>query len=181
MTRHSDTDAELAAFYALVPAMKDCRGLCWISCGPADMSGRERQRIRGRGIRITSSDTARQEPAFFCEALTGEGRCAVYDIRPMACRLWGATKDMPCPYGCQPERWLSEGEGFELTMRALAAGGSTVSPGDAERMIGDYRANRGGARALWGRLSATGRAGVGRRAAEHGQVLPPEVASRPRR
>lgn len=166
MTRHSDADAELAELYARVPAIPDCRGLCWVSCGPADMSDRERQRIRGRGIRITPSDVARQEEGFFCEALTGEGRCAAYDIRPMACRLWGVTEDMPCPYGCQPERWLSEGEGFELTMRALAAGGSTVSPGDAERMIGDYRAGRGGVRALWSRLSAAGRAGVARRVLE---------------
>ena len=180
MTRHSDTDAELAALYARVPAMKDCRGLCWVSCGPADMSDRERQRIRGRGIRITPSDVARGEEGFFCEALTREGRCAVYDIRPMACRLWGVTEDMPCPYGCQPERWLPEGEGFELAMLAIAAGGG-LTPANAERMIGDYRADRGGVRALWSRLSAAGRAGVARRVREHGQVLPPQVASRPRR
>lgn len=180
MTRHSDTDAELAALYARVPAIPGCRGLCWISCGPADMSDRERQRIRERGIRITLSDIAkRADKAFFCEALTREGRCAVYDIRPMACRLWGVTTDMPCPYGCQPERWLSEGEGFELIMRAIAAGGG-LSPAGVERMIGDYRADRGGVRAYWSRLSAAGRAGIARRVLEHGQVLPPEVASRRR-
>lgn len=35
-----------------------------------------------------------------CPVLSADGRCTQYADRPMICRLWGATPDMPCPHGC---------------------------------------------------------------------------------
>jgi Fe-S-cluster containining protein len=115
--------------YARVPAIPDCDGRCWISCGPADRSQREDQRIRAAGIRITPADEAGAQPGrYYCEALTAGKQCAVYDIRPMSCRLWGATEGMKCPYGCVPEGgWLTDQEGLELITEAMRAGGSHLS------------------------------------------------------
>src|SRR2546429_6087610 len=31
------------------------------------------------------------------------GRCTVYEVRPMICRLWGMVEGMQCPHGCVPE------------------------------------------------------------------------------
>ena len=38
------------------------------------------------------------------------GDCRVYPVRPMLCRLWGLVKKMACPWGCVPERWLTDEE-----------------------------------------------------------------------
>jgi hypothetical protein len=102
MTR-SQKDAALAELYAQVPSIPACDGRCWVSCGPIEMFDRERQRIRERGVKISDADVAMQSvDTFYCEALK-DGRCMVYDIRPMICRIWGAVEDMPCPFGCVPE------------------------------------------------------------------------------
>lgn len=56
--------------------------------------------------------------------LTDEGRCSVYDVRPMVCRLWGLVPSMRCPYGCKPEGgYLSEREGMRMLLEANAIGG----------------------------------------------------------
>jgi hypothetical protein len=41
-----------------------------------------------------------------------EGRCAIYDDRPLVCRLWGAIPTMRCPFGCEPP--LTDEEGRAL-------------------------------------------------------------------
>lgn len=38
------------------------------------------------------------------------GRCTAYDARPLVCRSFGVSRKLPCPWGCQPERWLTEKE-----------------------------------------------------------------------
>jgi Fe-S-cluster containining protein len=49
------------------------------------------------------------------------GRCSVYAIRPMICRLYGVTDEMPCPHGCTPERMLTEHQAMELMDDAMRA------------------------------------------------------------
>ena len=56
--------------------------------------------------------------------LTAEGRCSVYSIRPLICRIWGAAEGIPCVFGCQPERLLSKEEA-DVLMREVQA----LSPG----------------------------------------------------
>jgi len=58
-----------------------------------------------------------------CALLNPLGQCNVYDLRPFVCRLYGLTKELACPYGCQPERWLSKDE-----MRALFDELSDIDP-----------------------------------------------------
>lgn len=90
------------------------------------MSDRERQRIRAAGTRITPCDEAlAQAGRFWCDALTADKRCAVYELRPMICRLWGATESLPCIYGCVPEggRRLPDTEAYRLIAEAMRIGG----------------------------------------------------------
>jgi Fe-S-cluster containining protein len=118
-------DAALQELYDRIPAIPDCTGRCWTSCGPIDMSGRERQRIRQAGYRITPADEARtRADTYWCEALTTGKRCAVYEMRPLICRLWGVMESLPCPYGCRPEGgWLPDVVGYRLITEAWRIGG----------------------------------------------------------
>lgn len=54
--------------------------------------------------------------------LLKEGVCSQYLIRPFICRLWGLTQHLKCPYGCTPDRWLSEAEAHNLALRVMALG-----------------------------------------------------------
>jgi Fe-S-cluster containining protein len=48
-----------------------------------------------------------------CTMLKG-GRCLGYEARPLVCRLFGVVPKMKCPWGCEPERWLTDEEGWAL-------------------------------------------------------------------
>jgi hypothetical protein len=121
----SQMDAELQKLYDQIPAIPDCDGRCWTSCGPINMSDRERQRIRGAGYRITPYRQAMAKVnTYYCEALTEGKQCAVYGMRPMVCRLWGAVENLPCVYGCVPENgFLPEAEGYRLIAESMRIGG----------------------------------------------------------
>lgn len=43
-----------------------------------------------------------------------DGRCSVYNARPMICRLFGAVEGMICKHGCKPADLLTDDEGFDL-------------------------------------------------------------------
>lgn len=105
MSRWSDAmDAHFAGLYAQVPDV-GCKGLCSDSCGPIGMHPYERARIRRAGVRIPPPEEALAELVatgdYTCPALV-DGRCSVYELRPMLCRVWGASEAMPCPHGCRP-------------------------------------------------------------------------------
>jgi Putative zinc- or iron-chelating domain len=166
---HSQADAELQALYDQVPDIPECDGRCQISCGPLDMSTRERQRIRAAGVRITPGHEAlARAGTFWCEALR-DGRCSVYELRPMVCRLWGATEDMPCPYGCVPAGGhLPARVGVTLLARSVRAGGG--GPPEMNAMTGEeFEAAVAGRwfQQAMGDAHAAGRAGVRQR------VVPP--------
>lgn len=101
---------QLDELYAELPKI-ECKGLCAESCGPVPMGRVEWQRVcRAGGERAAKSDLV-------CPYLEDE-RCAVYEVRPMMCRLWGVVDEMPCLWGCKPERYLTREEGFEFVRRA---------------------------------------------------------------
>jgi hypothetical protein len=186
VTRHSDTDAALQELYDQIPAIPDCKGRCWVSCGAIEMSDRERQRIRSAGYRITPAQEALANlDTFWCEALAGDGRCAVYEMRPLVCRLWGAVEDMPCPYGCRPERMLTSEEGMNLVMQSLAIGGDPTgligSTADADAAMAAWRANRNGMRHVYDDAMQRGRRGVLLRLDELGEELPAAITRRTRK
>lgn len=144
VVRRRDIDAALAGIYARIPAIPDCDGRCWISCGPIGMTSRERARIRQAGYRITpEAEALASAETFWCEALTAGRRCAVYELRPLVCRLWGAVEDMRCPFGCVPEGgFLPAEEGWQMIAEAEAVAGHGLRPSaaDMERLAGRQRA-----------------------------------------
>ncbi|MFG3438396.1 YkgJ family cysteine cluster protein [Nonomuraea sp. NPDC047897] len=125
--KRSDMDAALDGLYAEVPDV-GCKGLCHQACGPIGMNPREHQRIRERGVKIPHRRDALAELGetgdYTCPALDKDNRCSVYDVRPMLCRLWGATETMPCAYGCRPAEGdlLTDAEGHALLAHSLDVG-----------------------------------------------------------
>lgn len=88
--------------------------------------------------------TLLREGHYTCPALQ-DGQCSVYDVRPMICRVWGASEDLVCPYGCRPEpgrRRLTSAETLALLDAARTAG-TPEQPKTAEeyeRILADPRA-----------------------------------------
>lgn len=97
----------LDLLYARVPDMADCKGKCADSCySPFDYGEAERLRIEARAKkRLVPGDTCKS-----CSMLTAEGRCSVYDLRPMICRLFGTAPMLRCQHGCRPTRWLADND-----------------------------------------------------------------------
>lgn len=115
----------LERIYKAVPKV-DCKGLCTESCGPVPMSELEHARIRVRGVVIPVLSEAltaiKNGEAPTCPALQ-DGRCSVYAVRPLICRMWGAVESMPCPYGCEVTPGLLVDEGAKMLIeRSLRAG-----------------------------------------------------------
>jgi hypothetical protein len=163
----SQADAGLQELYDRIPRIPDCDGRCWTSCGPIGMSDRERQRIRQAGYRITPYEQAmRRAETYRCEALTGDRRCAVYEMRPLICRLWGTVESMPCVFGCVPEGgFLSDAEGYWLVGEAMRIGGGAAPGLGTVEEIREIM-KRDHIRAELDRISDRGRRGDRQRAAE---------------
>ena len=177
MPPNHETDAKLQALYDQVPVISSCKGRCWLSCGPMDMSDRERTRIKAAGFKITPGRIAKQQAdTFWCEALGPDGRCAVYDLRPMVCRLWGTIQSMACPHGCVPDGgFLPEAGGLRLLIAAQNTGGCDVNyatPEELEKALSHQKT-----RALLYDIATLGR-GDQARAEAYGTELPAEVRSR---
>jgi len=121
----------LAHLYKQLPKVQ-CRGLCQEACGPIACSETEAAIMaRHAGKPLTfDARTGR------CNYLNANGRCSVYAVRPLVCRVFGASKKLPCVWGCKPkEPLLSEAEEGLLFLRVLEVGGGqpTMSiPDDPE-------------------------------------------------
>lgn len=126
-------DGALNVLYEWVPSVA-CKGLCHYVCTTVDAGPRERQRIADAGVTLPLF-VVDGEHGHTCPALV-DGRCSVYDVRPMICRLWGASSVMPCPHGCEPDGDLSPGQVLELIGRALNVG--SVDPVDVEALVAEY-------------------------------------------
>jgi uncharacterized protein len=107
-----ETEA-LERVYQKIPAIA-CKRLCWVACGLIEGSRVENWRldqVTGSvfGVVVVGAD---QRP--YCEFLTRERECRVYGLRPLMCRLFGIAKELPCPHGCIPERYLDHFEVQQL-------------------------------------------------------------------
>jgi Fe-S-cluster containining protein len=94
----------LDAIYRQLPEVR-CKGLCQASCGPILMSEAEWQRIR----EAVGGKLPKMAEDLTCPLLVN-GRCSVYDLRPIVCRLFGAVKRMKCQHGCKPSKWPTEAQ-----------------------------------------------------------------------
>lgn len=118
--------AAIQKLYEMLPPMSSCKGLCSAACTDIDMSELERQRIEHRHqvkIKTRSLNVIQQHGQKKCRALKKDGRCGVYEDRPLICRAWGAIEAGPCPFGCVPDdgRYLTDEEykGLELAVEQL--------------------------------------------------------------
>lgn len=75
------------------------------------------QRASGRPLAF-SAETGK------CGYLNDRGRCDVYEVRPLVCRVFGASQKLPCIWGCKPRQpLLSEREEGLLFLKVLDLGG----------------------------------------------------------
>lgn len=107
--------------WAKVPKI-ECKGLCSNSCGPIPCSSVERKLVESRAGKKLGTER------LTCTMLKG-GRCTVYSVRPLICRVWGLTPKLKCPHGCLPERYMTDAETMNLFKEIEAICGD--SPGDA--------------------------------------------------
>jgi Fe-S-cluster containining protein len=117
--------AKLDALYALLPTVA-CKGLCTRACGPLPMTTIEAERMR-------KADPQRRLPMIredmTCDYLTPSGRCGVYAVRPLICRVYGTAKNLSCQHGCVPDRWLTPHEFLAIAQAVERAGGPLVFSG----------------------------------------------------
>lgn len=156
VSRNSKIDAELNELYELVPDIPGCDGRCAQVCcvPPIEASDREAQRTPlGTGS--------------VCAQLLGN-RCVAYVNRPMLCRLWGTSEELPCPFGCKPTGRLTAEQEFALFVYSLAIGGGSnlgwPQSFDPERVMDAYRSDLNGVRTRFLTARAAARATVTSRA-----------------
>lgn len=104
--------------WARIPNMKECKGKCANSCGPIGCSSLETKLIEERAGRELVC-----LPVVNSCSMLKNGRCSVYGIRPVICRLWGVVPSMPCPHGCEPEWELSDQEGYGILAESMKFAG----------------------------------------------------------
>lgn len=105
----------LDALYATLPELA-CQRKCQAVCGPIQATPLERDRILHRHHRVLRNSYGQGTP---CRLLTADGACAVYEDRPLICRLTGLTRETACPHGCEPERWMGEQEASDMMQTLL--------------------------------------------------------------
>ncbi len=114
--------AKLEALYAQLPHVA-CRRRCFQACGPVPMSTLESERVR-------KADAQKRLPMIRSDAsciyLTADHACGVYAARPLVCRVFGTAKNLSCPHGCLPDRWLSTHEFLAIAQAVERLGGPLV-------------------------------------------------------
>ncbi len=163
-TAHAVHVAELEELYAQVPEV-NCAGLCQAACGPIGMGDAEAARIRQAGgpeiLRADLAPLSLRPESVSCPALTMLGRCSIYDLRPMICRIWAAVASMACPNGCRPAGgWLSEVDGQVLMLKAMRAGAPPRERRRIDKLIALVRSNPAVSKAMATWVVSQGHSGL---------------------
>jgi hypothetical protein len=103
--------------YSRIPKL-NCQRKCQEACGPIGMTPLEWRRM-GSPLPVIARDDSSvfilNPDTLSCPVLSQEtGLCRSYEQRPVICRLWGVVRSMACPFGCEPERWLTDEEASRL-------------------------------------------------------------------
>jgi len=101
-----------------------CKGKCTQACGLIPLERLELEEIRRRLGRRFQEKWLRSGEAYGVEFMLGtdelecpllvDGKCSVYDIRPLICRLYGVAAGMRCQHGCECTRVMSDVEAKAL-------------------------------------------------------------------
>ena len=102
--------AEIKELYKLIPKMV-CKEGCSDCCGPIPYS---RSELTSMGSPPVFGDD------FTCQ-FHKNGKCEVYDKRPLMCRLFGVvdTPILKCPHGRKPNFQLSEEAANAITQKYI--------------------------------------------------------------
>lgn len=108
----------LQEIYSKIPRL-NCIRKCSESCGPIPLSPAEADELVPKTAPehlVTNAFPIIMfnEATNSCPHLSTEGSCAVYENRPLICRLYGVVKAMRCPYGCKPLAWLRDEKARQL-------------------------------------------------------------------
>lgn len=110
---------KLKHLYRRLPRVQ-CQGKCQEACGPIACSTAEAEIMRRHSGRPLSFDARTGR----CNYLNDGGRCSVYEVRPLVCRIFGASEKLPCIWGCKPTApLLSEKQEGQLFLLVLEVGG----------------------------------------------------------
>ena len=111
---------KLNLIFAAVPLIL-CQGKCQSSCGPIDASPIEKKLFKiATSKPFPNPKKTLRSHNCQCPFLNPLGRCDVYRHRPLICRLWGTAHSMPCPFGCKPNRPLSDADARQLIRDAAS-------------------------------------------------------------
>lgn len=55
-----------------------------------------------------------------------DGRCSIYDDRPLVCRAFGVTEGLLCPHDCHPDRIISGSELLGTAIEGLQSNWETA-------------------------------------------------------
>lgn len=113
----------LADVYARIPVLK-CKGLCQDTCGPILATRYEVGLMERRGNRRFGW----QLRTGHCTFLDDTGLCACYKNRPLICRVWGTLASSACPFGCEPDQWLTQSQFEDLLAQMHEIAGAEVAP-----------------------------------------------------
>jgi uncharacterized protein len=97
---NKQTIRRLEELYARIPKFKCKRG-CSECCGPVIFTKAEWERLPEEQRKNATSLTC----PYSCE----DGKCEIYEKRPLLCRLYGTVKRLECPYNA-PEKFLTKEE-----------------------------------------------------------------------
>lgn len=93
----TDNHQKIRFFKRHIPAF-ECLPGCHDCCGPVTASSVEMAELP-----VKSAAAHRRALAdLSCPHLGAKG-CTVYADRPLICRLFGTTSELPCPHGMRPE------------------------------------------------------------------------------
>lgn len=79
----------------------ECKPGCHDCCGPVTTSSEEMAELPFK----SEEEHMLAHDELNCPYL-GEGGCEVYHDRPLICRLFGTTPQLPCPNGCKPDEMI---------------------------------------------------------------------------
>jgi hypothetical protein len=99
----------LEALYALIPEVP-CKRLCQDSCSFIGTMRAERERMQAGGV---TPPRIQEAP---CRHLMFNGDCGVRELRPVICRLYGATEELACPFGCKSDPQLTKDEAYAIML-----------------------------------------------------------------
>lgn len=118
--------AQMARLYARIPAVR-CQRRCQQSCSASvfQMRAMTTFEFNRSTLGIPPRPRPIDEPCQFLAGGVESGRCVIYAQRPLICRLFGVVDhpQMRCPFGCEPDRWLTDEEARAMLAEADRIGG----------------------------------------------------------